>query len=189
MLINALRPTTLALVSAVVAFFVLPDLARAETITASFAMPDGGVTTGLYDGQVRITVSGGGSSNGLAFNDAFYQLPAGGSPVHDGSYYQLTFSTTALQPLMPGQDAYLAIVGGLPAFSADNIYSFVLDTGVFTPSILHFGVSDGNFSDNSGAYTITVAQVPEPASILLVGAGLATAAAFRRRRGWAADRA
>jgi hypothetical protein len=40
---------------------------------------------------------------------------------------------------------------------------------------LHFGVSDGDFADNSGAYTIRITQVPEVstwAMMLLGFAGL-----------------
>jgi PEP-CTERM motif len=40
---------------------------------------------------------------------------------------------------------------------------------------LHFGVSDGDFADNTGFYTITVTGVPEPATwaMMLIGfAGL-----------------
>ncbi len=41
------------------------------------------------------------------------------------------------------------------------------------PTQLHFGVSDGDFSDNSGMYTITVAQVPEASTWALMMLGLA----------------
>jgi hypothetical protein len=32
----------------------------------------------------------------------------------------------------------------------------VLDTRLASPARLHFGVSDGGYNDNSGAYTVTV---------------------------------
>jgi hypothetical protein len=34
-----------------------------------------------------------------------------------------------------------------------------VDTRLASPARLHFGVSDGGYNDNSGAYTITVTPV------------------------------
>src|SRR5439155_20907368 len=51
------------------------------------------------------------------------------------------------------------LVGPLPAYNPEHEYTFVLDTGLAAPGPLHFGVSDGGFSDNSGAYIITVTQL------------------------------
>ena len=50
----------------------------------------------------------------------------------------------------------------VPAYRPDHTYSIVVDLGTDVPSQVHFGVSDGIFSDNSGAYTITIYQL-EPA--------------------------
>ncbi|MBN8991649.1 MAG: hypothetical protein J0H42_25710 [Rhizobiales bacterium] len=136
--------------------------ALAETITASFTTPDGGVTTGLYSGVVHITVSGFGMSLGPDLNDAFYLFNPQNPAVHATDYYQLTFGTSPLLPFNPAQDAFLFIPGGVvPAYNSSHVYSFDLDTGSVVPTQLHFGVSDGNFTDNSGAFTITVTAVPE----------------------------
>ena len=170
------RNTLLAgLIAAVVP---LAPAAALETLSATFTQPDGGVTARLYAGTVRATVSGTGFSDANAINDAFY-LVAG--PRHDPSYYQLTFGTAPLIGYDPAQNAVNFIPTGLPAYTATHVYSFLLDTDTTTPSHLHFGVGDGQFGDNGGAYTITVA-VPEPASwALMIGGFALTGVALRRR--------
>jgi hypothetical protein len=160
-----------------------------ETITATFTQPDGGVTANGYDDQVLIDVSGVGQSDGSCYNDAFYSYSCPPSPYfQDAWYYQLTFGVSPLTPFDPDQNAVNFIVGGVPAYSPTHDYSFSLNTGVDIPTLLHFGVGDGAFSDNSGAYTITIKQlptvsnIPEPLTLSLFGAGLAGAMATRRRR-------
>jgi hypothetical protein len=80
-----------------------------EALTATFTQPDGGVTSGAYDGLVEISVSGTGQSDGQNFNDAFYVYSAG-PPFNDPSYYQLSFGTNTLVPFAPAQDAKNFIV-------------------------------------------------------------------------------
>lgn len=159
-----------------------PAMALTETLNASFTQPDGGVSVNSYKGVVTLTLSGVGQSLGDQFNDAFYLI---NSQTNDGSYYQLTYSPTTLVPFDPAHDAKNALVGPLPAYDPSHVYTFQLDTGLTTPGQLHFGVSDGNFSDNSGAYTITITgSVPEPASWALMLAGFgAVGLAARRRSG------
>ena len=151
-----------------------------ETLSASFTTPDGGVTVGSYSGLVHVTVEGTGQSAGSLYNDAFYLID---SASHDANYYQLTFGTVPLVPFDPTQDAVYYIVGGLPAYQASHVYSFTLNTGLLAPGQLHFGVSDGLFSDNSGAFRITVESVPEPASwAMMIGGFGAIGLAMRRGR-------
>jgi len=159
-----------------------------ETLTATFTQPDGGVTVNKYDNVVLITVSGVGQSLGSDYNDAFYLYAdaAGGpiGPTNDPNYYQLTFGTSPLVAFDPSQDAKNFIVGGLPAYNPSHAYTFELNTGVSVPSVLHFGVSDGIFSDNSGSYTITVSQIPEISTwtMMFLGfSGLAFAAFGSRK--------
>lgn len=163
-----------------------------ETLTASFTTPDGGVTAGKYSGQVQVTVSGIGQSLGTDYNDAFYVFAdSSGALVGPTNYqgpdwYQLAFGTSALVAFDSGNAAYLSLVGGLPSYNPDHVYTFDLNTGTTTPSVLHFGVTDGNFGDNSGAYSITVTQlggaVPEPATWALMLLGFGMVGAGMRKR-------
>lgn len=156
-----------------------------ETLTVGFATPDGGVTTGKYDGIVRVTVTGVGQSQGRRLGDAFYLFSP--TPIeHRAYWYQLTYSTSPLTLHERGVDATRAIVGGLPKYDASHAYSFLLDTGTTTPSALHFGISDGMYADNSGALDLTIA-VPEPATWAMMLAGLGiVGVAMRRRQRWVA---
>jgi hypothetical protein len=129
-------------------------------------------------------VSGSGQSLGTNLNDAFYVYDPENPPVNDGNYYQLSFGTSTLVAADPSQDARNALVGALPLFDPTHTYTFLLDTGVTSPTQLHFGVSDDVFGDNTGAFTITVAQVPEPAAwaLMLVGVGFVGAGLRLGRR-------
>ena len=104
--------------------------------------------------------------------------------TRDPNYYQLTFGTAPLVPFNPAQNAVNFLVGPVPAYSATNTYSFKLNTGLVTPGILYFGVGDGNFSDNGGAYRIVINAVPEPASwaLMIAGFGMLGAATRQQRR-------
>lgn len=186
-----LKILTAAFVTA--SIFVASDAAVAgpiETVTAVFTQPDGGVTVNGYDDKILVTVSGGGNSFGNCLNDAFYvYFGCPGGIYHDGNgawlaYYQLSFGTSPLVAYDPDQNADNFLIGALPDYNPEHSYGFILDTGVNTPTLLHFGVSDGQFQDNSGAFQITVSQlaVPEPLSIFVFGAGLAAAGSVRRRK-------
>jgi PEP-CTERM motif len=167
--------------------------AVAETVTASFTAPDGGVTSGLYSGIVHVTVSGFGQSLADDLNDAFYlysPVSIWNPPFHDAfGYYQLAFGTSALVPNDASQAASNFIVGGLPAYNPSHVYSFDLDTGSVELGQLHFGVSDGIFADNAGAFTIEIsAAIPEPSTwaMLILGFTGVGLMAYRRRNQTAA---
>lgn len=172
------KPVFAAFATALALTVAAPALAT-ETLTAVFTQPDGGVSTGLYSGTVKIRVSGTGQSLGQQFNDAFYLI---NSQTHDGSYYQLTFGTAALTAFNPAQNAVNYIVGGLPAYNPSHVYSFLLNTGLSTPGQLHFGVGDGQFNDNSGAFTIQISAVPEPAAWAMMVGGFGLLGVAMRRR-------
>ncbi len=165
--------------------------AVAETVVASFTTPDSAVTTGLYDNIVQITVSGVGQSLAAMFNDAFYlYTDNSGTPItpsNDPNFYQMTIGTTTLVGLNPAQDVKNFLVGPIPTYDSSHIYTFDINTGVNAPTQLHFGVSDGDFADNSGAYTIMVTQVAAPEAstwaMMLAGFAALGLAAVNRRKG------
>lgn len=166
-----------------VAICLMVTSAKAETITSSFLQSDGGTTLKSYSGIVHVTVSGIGQSQGTNWNDAFY-LFDGNNIAYDSFYYQLTFSSSPLVGYAPAQDAVNFIVGIQPSYDPSHIYSFDLNTGAVTPTQLHFGVSDGIFSDNSGAYTIEIsAAVPEASTwgMMLLGFASVGFLTYRRR--------
>ncbi|MBP6012502.1 MAG: PEP-CTERM sorting domain-containing protein [Alphaproteobacteria bacterium] len=150
--------------------------ASVETLVVPFSTPSTPTINQYYD-WVRIDISGSGQSLSTRFNDAFY-LYTDGPIAHDGSFYQLNFGTSPLAPFSPARNAENFLVGPLPAYNSFHTYSFYLNTGTMTPTLLHFGVSDGIFSDNTGAYTITVGQVPEPSSLALIGLAFLSLFAF-----------
>jgi hypothetical protein len=171
-----------------------------ENLTAVFTTPTGGVTTNLYSGYVLVEVSGSGHSAGTQSNDAFYVYTPGPTPYHTRAYYLLTFGTSPLVPFNFLQGAGFSLVydvaAGLetgvdyvPPYNSAHTYSIVLDSRLLAPGSLYFGVSDGNFSDNGGAFNISVAQlaasqnVPdEGATALLWSASLLGLILCRRYR-------
>ncbi len=215
-LISRFRAVCLVAVMAWFCMF-LPDVARAglviggvtytvdgpsETVIAPFTQPST-QSTNFFGGLVHIKVSG----TGVAYlspnlNDAFYLLNSVPNP--DPNYYEMTMDNVALTG-NPIQDVKNFIVydvdGGnevlsrpyKPGFRVDSTYSFVVDlglVGVTSTSQLYFGVSDGAYGDNSGAFQIEIsrltqaAAVPEPASciVAVLGMGYVGIARWRCRK-------
>lgn len=154
-----------------------------ETVIAPFTSPST-ATTGTYAGLVEVVITGTGFSAGSTLNDAFYLFSSGIG--RDGQYYQMNIGWTGA-PLAPfsgearNLDQYvrwmetvgeIGSINQLP-YVPSHEYHLVLDVPEAS-SLLFFGVSDGNFGDNGGAYTIQVQQlgsVPEPTSVALMGLG------------------
>jgi hypothetical protein len=171
-----------------------------ESMVSSFLNVDGGISTGTYNGLVKVTISGFGEAEGTSLNDAFYIFTDGShnpiAPYNDANYYQVAFDTQTLVILNPSRDArnfirYDVNAGSevtptyVPTYRSDHTYTVVLDTGTTNLSNLHFGVSNGIFSDNSGAYNIQITQLvptPEPFTLSLLGLGLGALGLSRRRK-------
>jgi hypothetical protein len=179
-----------------------------EIVAVDFTQSNGGSTSNQYYGFVRLTVSGVGQSLGTAFNDAFYVYTDGAgnpiAPFNDVNFYQLAIDTAPLvgspgNPTNPIHNARLHTFFDVfadievaplyvPAFQANHVYDFIisvpsLNSYVGGLSTLNFGVSNGIFADNSGAYQIQVQQlVPEPGSVVLLATAMALALGVRRYR-------
>jgi hypothetical protein len=114
-----------------------------ETLAATFTQPDGGVTLNFYRGYVLLRVTGVGQAYGSAYNDAFYLFTGPFNPPrngHDGGYYQLAFGTSPLAAFSLASNARNFLVGPLPAYNPAHDYTVILDTRLWSPSQLHFGV-------------------------------------------------
>ncbi|WP_010217907.1 PEPxxWA-CTERM sorting domain-containing protein [Sphingomonas sp. PAMC 26621] len=140
----------------------------ATPINVPFTAPTGVATTEAFSGLVRVTVSGTGFSNGAAVNDAFYSVS---TQNRNSGLYQLGFAANGAALKAVSNSIFGGVV---PTYSANNTYSFVLNTGLSQASLLSFGVLDDQFGDNGGSYTVSVAAVPEPATwgMMLVGFGM-----------------
>lgn len=137
-----------------------------ETLQATFTTPDGGVTSEEYSGYVLVTIAGAGQAYTPSYNDAFYLFngaftdPQNG---HDGGFYQMTFGTSTLGERDLGSNAKNFLACPLPPYNPAHRYTVVIDTKLSKPGRLHFGVSDGGYNDNTGAFTIRVTQLaPKP---------------------------
>lgn len=146
-----------------------------ESLSVSFTTPTGGTTTHTYSGYVLLTISGTGSAaGGGALNDAFYLI--GPPQLRDPNYSQLAVDSANLVATEPQADAVNFIAYDVdantevrslpyvPLYRANNTYQIIIDTTLLpshgsVAAALRFGVSDTNFADNSGSYSITVTQL------------------------------
>ncbi|HET6420048.1 MAG TPA: hypothetical protein VFG19_07820 [Geobacteraceae bacterium] len=173
-----------------------------DLLTAPFASPSTS-TANTYGGLVEVIVSGTGCSAGGYHNDAFYILdwPGYEGKQADPQYYQLNigWDGTPLYPYVGEArniDNYITFLEGVGTFSPSSTipYDSINHTYHFVVNVpdnaghLAFGVSDGNFSDNGGEYSIEVYQVgkvsnvPLPSAILLLANGLTGIFALKFRR-------
>lgn len=109
-------------------------------------------TAQLYQGLINVSVTGGGQSAGIAFNDAFYlYLDEKGKLVPPS--YVLPFNL-----YIDGVPALNHIIGQtLPDYRNDHVYSFQIDVGP-TPRQINFAIGDSYTVDNDGAFTIAISD-------------------------------
>ena len=182
---------------------ILSDYTRTgvgETVTAPFASVFGTSTQfSGYLGPVEIVVSGTGVSNTPHDNDAFYDVST--QTVDGRGNFQLNIGTNAA-PYQGDSASNISkdiifidgvgavMPGTVPAYTASHVYDFVIQVPDAAPTPLTFGVADGIFGDNTGAYTVRVyplaalpPSVPESSSRTLLGLGvLGLGGLFLRRR-------
>ncbi|MCP4868225.1 MAG: PKD domain-containing protein [Proteobacteria bacterium] len=123
--------------------------AAAETVTVPFTNGAGVYTSASFSGEVEITVSGTGWSLGNCLNDAFYVFSCG-SPYYDSSWYHLRIN-----------GGHPADQISVPAYDSSHVYTFTFDLGPSSAPV-RFWVSDGNFNDNGGSYTVEIVPANEP---------------------------
>lgn len=166
-----------------------------ETLFAPYIVAGGTPTVGTYGGLTEILVSGTGNANAATVSDAFYYLNGtrvGGSYGMNIGYTGLPFAGGAANNVQARMD-FIETVGAvapgtIPPFRADHAYRFVVNLPA-NAGILRFGVSDGGYGDNGGAYNVQVFRVsrgvvvPESSTLALCVLPLIalSMAALRRR--------
>ncbi len=157
------------------------EVSRSTSIPVSFSAADGGDTSNEYSGFVKISVKGSGNLVLDVQQDAFYAFTdINGIPIEPKAseyYHELAYNSkhlvapNGLSHLTPFEfgivnsivfdiDKGIAVTPGYrPDYNEDHLYLFVIDTKLVTPSILHFGMADGYFADNSGLLKIAIQQL------------------------------
>ena len=172
-------------------------VSAAENLHAPFTAPIGAQSVGAYSGFVEVNVSGSGHSLGSKFNEAFYPYGNGFYSLGIGwvdaplGAYQPNMYASRLITFIEGVGPVAPKTLPPPNPAAPYSYRFVIDLGALTPQALQFGVLDGSYGDNGGAFDITLYQlregaesgVPEPGvwGLMILGFGLAGANLRRTR--------
>jgi hypothetical protein len=131
-----------------------------EILYAPLNDASGVLTSGLYSGDVWVTVSGLGQALANIDSDAFYlRGETGGvtTPTRPG-FWDLAVDAAPING-SGLQEASNRILGPVPAYDSSGVYTFEVSAGA-TPTHLYFGVDDEIYSDNAGAYTIVHSSQP-----------------------------
>lgn len=106
-------------------------------------------TQNSYSGTVKITISGTGQASSTQWSDAFYIYT-------DSSGNLLTTPVTARCWTLFINGATADSSVGLPGYTSSHVYTVYMTLS--QASSINFGVCDGQASDNTGSYSITVQQ-------------------------------
>lgn len=106
-------------------------------------------TQNSYSGTVTITISGTGQADSTEWSDGFYIYT-------DTSGNPLTTPITARCWTLYINGATASSSVGLPSYNSSHTYTVYMTLS--QPSTINFGVCDGQSSDNTGSYSITVQQ-------------------------------
>ena len=199
-----LRPTrllkALAMGVALLAIFTAAQgVARADEVTIS------GTTTGSITGVPQLTFSGNtftgttalgvGALSGANSLGSFFLSTAPTQAVAGTFTLNITF--TAPAGITGGQGAtYTATItgsvspnidqGGVNILFANPTQTFTfsdgISTGTFTLTVADLFVQTGRSAQLTAGFTGAQAPIPEPATMILLGTGLAGVAASVRRR-------
>jgi hypothetical protein len=139
-----------------------PTPKLSETVTARFVKGPAAVQTQYsYSGTVTVTISGTGQAASTKRSDAFYIYtdPSGKriTPWHGTRYPNWT--------LCINRKVSNAFVSS-PPYNAAHTYTFTMKA---PGGHITFGVCDGNPSDNTGFYTITITEGGPASSSLSSG--------------------
>jgi hypothetical protein len=132
-----------------------------------------------YNSLSGITLAAGAPLLGVFLSDS---VPAGVAPA------TLSFAgNTAFASLSPQLQQVFFIGDGLTGTGTGTVQQFMVPTGA---TRLFLGLADGfvagglpgGYENNTGSFAINVSAVPEPASALLLAAGMALVGWQRRRQ-------